>query len=268
MIFTDKQSCAKQYGLTMIEMTLVVMVIATIVLFAVQRSQRYTISANTETVRGSVKFLFDLMERYYYSQCHDLYPANSGQGPTLTEADFVAAGLLSSDAFAAGVRDPFGGGISSYRTNIKYVEVVNPNYDLSDPRYANYWKARGYWSATVTFKFPDNLPQQTFNLYAGQLMPTSVSGYTLTWVQTISTETQRAGAPLSPLGESLKRFSIQQFVPTSSDNSIGSEGYQRAYSQDYNSTYAPAAAEQSASCEALLEMEIAGKEFQLRRELQ
>lgn len=228
----------------MLEMILVIVVISLITLFAVQRSTRYTISANVQTINGSKKMLFDLIDRYYNVSCANL-TRTSGHTVTLSESDFVNANIISSDSYQAAVHAPFGQSTDAYLASMTY-----------QPKSGSV-----YWTAEVTYEFPNATPSQTVSMYASKLNPTEIRGTaTLVWRQAVGTRTQNAGVILSPQAEDLKRFSIQQYVPTS--DTVGQGAQNRAYSSDYTSAYRPSSTD---SCEAIEEMALTGTDFQQKR---
>lgn len=229
MIYIKSPICQRwQYGIVMIEIIFVLVIIALTTLFAATRIPRYTLNSNVKTIQGSVQVLLDLLDRYYYSVCTDStanLQRNTGQLTLVTPADFATRGLMTEVSYQAAVRDPFGrSAITVYTPQLQY-------------QLNTYKTVVGYWLAEVSYTFPADLEDTTLDIYRFKLNPNLVQDRVFIWRQTVNTRTRRTGEVLSPQAEDLKRFSIQQYVPISTN--VGKQASYKAYSEDYTPSYRP-----------------------------
>jgi len=247
MIFIKKRSVA---GVTIIEMSLVIVVISIIILFSIQRTNKYQIQSNANEISSSVKNLLDLMTRYYYQNCTtNALTRVNGQATTLKERHFVNSDLISREQYQALIKDPFGRDSSDAYSSFL-------TYDWQSFLAASQLRTvyAGFWIATVTYSFPASIDVNRIAGYQAYLDATSFDGHqTYTWKQVITTRTQNSGGVISPQAEDLKRFSIQQYLPDSSSNNSNSKaGQNQIYTQDYDSGFRSENAINS--CETLEEL--------------
>ncbi len=187
-------------GLTLLEIMLVLILIATITLMAFRTYRKATFKQHIIMLQGSVNVLQDSLNRYFMANCATLSRRSTGQVISI-DSDLIPLYLQNK----ALINNPFYliseyGGVDGFELRIRWSNIERD------------------WSLAVEAHFPEYMLQNQIAVIASETNPSLIMPHDeqmLVWLSRPDTGARTSGLGNSPLSDDLEQFAREQYATDS-----------------------------------------------------